>query len=160
MKRICERICLVLCLLCGPAAAQDVPFAEPPYPSENHREPMLLALGDLMGLAQSRHIKLWQAGKANYFQLVTYEAAKLSDSLYRAAMLYTNLPVPLIKAADEALVRITAAADKRNAADFQTAFRDLTNACNACHRAAGLDFVKIKTPTSSPFTNQDFTPPR
>ncbi len=156
------RLCLVLGLasVLGalPSLAQDSPFAEQPYQGTGNRQPMLLALADLMSLAQDRHIKLWQAGKANHYALVTYEANKLSDSLYRAASLYSNIPVPLVKATDEALMRISAAADKRNGAEFQSAFRDLTIACNACHQAAGLAFVKIKTPTSSPFTNQDFTP--
>lgn len=159
MKRI-GLLCLVLCLASLASSAQEVPFAEPPMRTEGNREPMLLALADLMGLAQDRHIKLWQAGKANNFQLATYEAGKLADSLYRAAALYANIPVPLVKAADEALTRISAAADKRSGSDFQKAFSDLTTACNACHQAAGIDFVRIKAPTASPFTNQDFAPLR
>ena len=157
-----KRLSLVLGLVGAFSAhisfAQDIPFAEQPYHGMGNRQPMLLALADLMSLAQDRHIKIWQAGKANHYALVTYEANKLSDSLYRAASLYSNIPVPLVKAADAALMRISAAADKRNGAEFQTAFRDLTTACNDCHQAAGIAFVKIKTPTSSPFTNQDFAP--
>ncbi|MEN9707652.1 MAG: hypothetical protein RIQ68_60 [Pseudomonadota bacterium] len=156
-----KRLSLAFGLICSLTAqagwAQDVPFAAPPYKGTGNREPMLLALSDLMSLAQSRHIKLWQAGKANHYELVTYEANKLSESLFRAAALYSNIPVPLVKAADEALMRISASADKRNGAEFQNAFRDLTKACNDCHQAAGIAFVKIKTPTASLFTNQDFT---
>lgn len=157
-----RRLPLVLGFLCALSAnqgsAQDVPFATPPYQGGGNREPMLLALADLMSLAQDRHLKLWHAGKANHYALVIYEANKLSDSLYRAASLYSNIPVPLVKAADEALIRLSASAEKHNGAEFQNAFRDLTRACNDCHQAAGIAFVKIKTPTASTFSNQDFTP--
>ena len=33
---------------------------------------------------------------------------------------------------------------------------ELTNACNACHRAAGRGFINAQVPAISPFTDQDF----
>jgi len=49
----------------------------------------------------------------------------------------------------------------RSAADgahFATAFADLTAACNGCHQAGQVDFIMIRIPTASPFSNQSFTP--
>ena len=40
------------------------------------------------------------------------------------------------------------------------AFDDLTDGCNACHAAANKPFIHIQRPTTPPFSNQDFTPPK
>jgi len=37
-------------------------------------------------------------------------------------------------------------------------FGKLTEACNHCHRSAGVGFVVIRIPTASPFSNQFFPP--
>jgi hypothetical protein len=65
-----------------------------------------------------------------------------------------------VKAAEEPLEAVRAASDKRDPKAFDVAFANLTTACNACHQAAGLDFIRIRTPSSAPFSNQDFTPAR
>jgi len=41
---------------------------------------------------------------------------------------------------------------------FDTAFRQLTDACNACHKSANLGVIVIKVPDESAFPNQDFRP--
>jgi len=48
------------------------------------------------------------------------------------------------------------AIDMRDLPAFTKAYSELTNACNACHRAAGHGFISVQVPAISPFTDQDF----
>ena len=41
---------------------------------------------------------------------------------------------------------------------FATAYEQLTEACNTCHRSADRDMIVIQPPQASPFPNQDFRP--
>lgn len=144
-------------LFASAAAAQEsTPFSQQPYKAGG--DVPLVGLSDVMAISQMRHIKLWQAAKAENWPLATYEADKLRDSLYRAAGFYVNIPVPLVKSADEPLSAIQEAATKRDQRLFEKAFADLTASCNACHTAAGLDFIRMRTPSASPFSDQDFSP--
>jgi hypothetical protein len=54
----------------------------------------------------------------------------------------------------DALKKAVAARDEKA---FGAQFDKLTTACNACHEATHLNFVRIIVPTSSPFSNQIFT---
>jgi hypothetical protein len=144
-------------MLCSGALAQDsTPFAQQPYRPAG--DTPLITLSDMMAISQMRHIKLWQAGKVENWPLAAYEAAKLRDSLYRAASFYVNIPVPLVKNADETLNAVLDAANKRDPRAFDKAFVNVTSTCNACHEAAGLDFIRMRNPSASPFSDQDFAP--
>jgi hypothetical protein len=48
--------------------------------------------------------------------------------------------------------------DARDGTKFAAAFDKLTAACNACHQATKHEFIVIQRPTSSPYSNQSFTP--
>jgi hypothetical protein len=144
-------------LLASAAAAQEsTPFAQQPYRASG--ETSLLSLSDVMAISQMRHIKLWQSAKAENWPLATYATEKLRDSLFRAATLYANIPVSLVKGSDQQLTAVADAAAKRDMRAFDKAFADLTASCNSCHQAAGLDFIRMRTPSSSPFSDQDFMP--
>jgi hypothetical protein len=41
---------------------------------------------------------------------------------------------------------------------FMVAFDKLTSGCNNCHAAANKPFIRIRRPTESPLTNQNFGP--
>jgi hypothetical protein len=154
MKRL--SFAIVICLAGAASAQESTPFAQQPYRTSG--DTLQISLSDMMAISQMRHIKLWQAAKAGNWALATYEADKLRDSLYRAANYYVNIPVPLVKSADAPLSAIAEAATKRDQRAFEKAFADLTLSCNSCHQAAGLDFIRMRTPSSSPFSNQDFAP--
>lgn len=130
----------------------DVPFAQPPLAGST------LTLSDIMSGVQLRHIKLFEAIKASNFGLVQFEATLLGDSLAAAAMLYANIPIDYVTAATAPLAELKAASTKKDAAKLGSSFADLTASCNACHVAAGVAFIEIKTPSSSPFSNQNFAP--
>jgi hypothetical protein len=136
----------------GPVRAQDVPFAEPP-PGQSSTA-VLPSLGDIMIDIQLRHIKLWYSAKANNWNLVKFELARITESLRKAAILYRNIPIEFIGAISKPLAGMTEAAATGNSGNFSSAYAAFTAACNACHAAAGIPFVRVQTPTSSPFSDE------
>lgn len=109
---------------------------------------------DFMVALQFQHIKLWFAGKLTNWNLAGYELAQIEAGLQRAAGASSD------KGASEQAARqvqaVRAAIDAKDGAAFAKAFGELTNGCNACHRAERHGFVTIQVPATSPFTNQLF----
>jgi hypothetical protein len=116
----------------------------------------LVSLGDIMGVTELRHIKLWYAGKSKNWPLVDYEIDRITESLRRAALLYSNIPVEDIKAVVQPLADIRDAAATRNTGTFVRGYAKLTAACNSCHSDGKVGFIRIQTPTSSPFSDEDY----
>lgn len=141
-----------------PSFAEDVPFAAPPLPGPGEMRPTPSSLSDIMGKTQVRHIKLWYAIQSKNWDLVNYELGHLRDTFESAVILYQNIPVEYIVSADKPLVALEDALKSRDSIKLQRSFGDLTAACNTCHRAAQIGYIIIQTPTSLPFSNQQFLP--
>ena len=112
------------------------------------------ALSEQMTATQFRHIKLWFAGKLGNWRLAAYELDQLASSLEEAAR-----RTPSSGTGDDTAARVTSLRQAIGGKDLQAftkAYSELTNACNACHRAAGRGFVSVQVPVASPFTDQDF----
>ena len=151
------RIRLVAAVLAALAAVpsalgDDVPFAQPGMSGSP------VALSDIMAGIQLRHIKLWEAIQGRNWPLVRFEATLIGESLGQAAMLYRNIPIDSVLAATTPLVGLKAAATAKDEAKLVSLFTELTTSCNACHAAAAIPFIEIKTPSLSPFSNQRFAP--
>jgi len=138
-----------------PALGEDVPFAVPPMPGTGRSS---TSLGDIMGKIQLRHIKLWDAIKSKNWGLSDYELAQLRDSFESAVILYSNIPVEYILSVEKPLIALQFAVKSKDHAQLERGFADLTAACNNCHQAARVGFISIQTPTSSPFSDQNFLP--
>ena len=139
----------------GPVCAQSVPFAEPPPAAAGQSGTAVLpSLGDIMIDTQLRHIKLWYSARANNWNLVKFELARITESLAKAAILYRNIPIEFIAAMNKPLTDMTEAATAGNNGNFNSAYSAFTAACNSCHTAAGIPFVRVQTPTSSPFSDE------
>ncbi len=138
----------------GPAFGEDVPFAEPRVKSDSS----MASLSDVMEATQLRHIKLWYAIKAKNWKLSNYELGKLADTFDRAAALYQNIPLELIENVMKPTAAMREAISAKNSGKFEKSFAELTNACNACHRAARVGFIVVQTPPSSPLNNQKYSP--
>ena len=111
-------------------------------------------LAEQMTATQFRHIKLWFAGKLGNWKLAAYELDQLAYSLDEAAK-----RTPAAAAAGDGAAQVAAlrgAIDGKDLPAFTKAYSELTNACNACHRAAGRGFISVQMPAVSPFTDQDF----
>ncbi len=118
------------------------------------------ALADIMTGAQFRHMKLWFAGKEKNWDLARYELRQVTQSLDDAVSLYRGIPVEFVSATTDPLIAIGDAIKAKNVAQFKKGFDELTTACNSCHKAIGRNFIVIQAPTTHPFSNQSFAPPK
>ena len=136
---------------------QDVPFAAPPLPQPGQVEGMDVAsLGGIMSITQLRHIKLWYAGKSHNWDLVGYESDRINENFVRAAMLYRNIPVEYVVAIGRTLGDMRSAVAAKDPEKFVSSYSAMTTACNACHVAGHVGFIRIQEPTSSPFSDEMF----
>ena len=135
----------------------------PPQTGATNAPYKMPSLADIMSLTQWRHLKLAYAGIVQNWPLAGYEWGQMQQSFSAAAQLfpvYKDIPLAqLLKEESEPpLAEIGKAIEIENMADLRQGFRKLTNACNNCHHRAGVGFIVIRVPTSSPFSNQLFPP--
>ncbi len=142
----------------APALSGEVPFAAPPLALPGQPGTPVAGLGDIMGKIQFRHIKLWYAIKYRNWALMDYELDQIKDSFNNAVILYRNIPIEFIAAADGPLAALQKAAKLKDGSKLERDFAGLTAACNSCHMAGDAGFIVIKTPTSFPFSDQDAAP--
>ena len=136
-------------VLAVPALANDRPVVTQPYAPR---------LSDIMGATQLRHFKLWYAGAEKNWPLANYELGQIKESFGDAMTYYPGLPVSDMTTLAKPAAALDAAIRKQDSEQFARAFRTLTAACNACHEAQGVGFIRIKVPNASPFSNQVFPP--
>ena len=124
-------------------------------------------LGEIMGLNQIRHDKLWFAGENGNWPLAAYELDELQEGLDDAVKYHPThekVPEPLERLVprytSSAMQQLHAAVDAKDKIAFAKAFDALTAGCNQCHEASSFGFNVVKRPTAPPFSNQDFTPKR
>ena len=115
-------------------------------------------LGDIMNAAQSRHMKLWFAGKSANWELAAYELRQLKASLVEAASLYQGIPVTNVTTMVQPVQSVTDAIEAKDGRRFAKAYRGLTDGCNACHQSIGRGFIAMRVPEASPFSDQQFAP--
>lgn len=113
--------------------------------------------GDFMGKVQNRHAKLWFAGVNENWELAEFEMHELEEVIEDIRTVYPNREetqsLPII---EPSLETVNNAIKQRDAEAFQKGYLTLTNACNSCHQATKVEFIRIKTPTIPPHSNQDF----
>ena len=133
-----KRSILILGLVLPAAAAAQTPAPYRP------------GLGDLMTMTvQPRHLKVGIAGQEKNWPYAAYEGHELEEAFERIAKL-----VPKWREFD--IPQLLAAAKAGNGQRFDAAYRQLTDACNACHKSANVGVIAIKVPDASAFPNQDF----
>ncbi len=118
-------------------------------------------LGDMMGAIQMRHAKLWFAGKSRNWPLAAYEIDEIKEGFESAAKFQPNFkgrPVAQMieKATLQPVNSLAKAVETKNSVMFVKAFDQLTGACNACHQAAGYEFISIQRPSLPTVTNQGY----
>lgn len=151
------KLCRWIVVLALMGAATAVTAQDLKSPSADQYVPRL---GDIMSAAQTRHQKLWLAGKSQNWELSAYELRQLKASLVEAALLYSGIPVSNVTTLEPSLQATSDAIAAKDGRKFAKALGDLTEGCNACHRSMGRSFVVIKVPADpQPFANQLFAPP-
>ena len=115
-------------------------------------------LGDIMNAVQTRHMKLWFAGKSANWGLAAYEIRQLKMSLAEAALLYEGIPVSNVTTMAEPLQALAGAIEAKDPGKFARSYRDLTDKCNGCHQSMERGFIIMRVPEASPFADQRFAP--
>jgi hypothetical protein len=150
------------CVVALTASAQERSSPSQPQ-TERSSSSYRPELADLMSATQLRHFKLSFAGNLKNWQLAGFELAQMRKTFEAAAKLYPDFNgVRLAKLVEDvskpALNEIGKAITAKDSAAFSRSFKNLTAACNSCHHAAKAGFIVIRVPTTSPFSNQTFSP--
>jgi hypothetical protein len=120
-------------------------------------------LGEIMGVIQQHHAKLYYAGTKSNWPLADYELGEIQEALddaikfnptFKGAAVADLVPV-LTKAS---LQQVHAAIEKKDKKSFVAAYNSLSASCSNCHKAANHPFVQIQVPTEAQFSDQNFTP--
>jgi hypothetical protein len=157
MKPLLTCAVLALALVLPARAAEEGNAAAPA------KETYASGLGEIMSLQQMRHLKLWLAGQAKNWPLADYELDELKegfDDVIKFFPVKDDMPIGQLAESTVMPVMpdVKSAIEAKDAAKFAAAFDKLTAACNACHQSANHAFIVIQRPTTSPYTNQSFTP--
>jgi hypothetical protein len=115
-------------------------------------------LGEIMTLQQLRHIKLWFAGHAGNWPLADYEIGELNEGFEDVDKLLGGGTVEKMVGAP--LKELQKAIDDKNGTAFAAAYDRLSAGCNACHHALDHAFIAIQRPTTLPYSDQSFAPPK
>jgi hypothetical protein len=157
-----KRIIFTAFAVAAAAVAAILPLgAQPAQPAAATDPPT--ALANIMATIQFRHLKLAYSGKVMNWPLAGYELDLIQLSFDAATQLHPTvrgLPLADLVKQESAppLADLRRAIDAKSSDGFAKAFGKLTEACNHCHRSAGVGFVVIRIPTASPFSNQFFPP--
>jgi hypothetical protein len=144
-----------LVVLALAVSASTVAIAQTPPPYQP-------GMGDLMvTIVQPRHLKLGLAGQARNWDYADYAQHELEEALETVEKhipKWRNLDIGQLMAATvkQPLEEVEKAVKAKNAVAFDAAYRQVTEACNACHRSANLPAIVIKVPDASAFPNQEF----
>ena len=122
--------------------------AEPPAPE----------IGEIMARQQMRHIKLWFAGRGGNWPLADYEIDQLKDGFDDVNQQLGGGTVE--KAVGAPIAAIEKAIDAKDRDAFMGAFDRLTDGCNSCHHTLDHAFIVVQRPSSLPYGDQLFAPPK
>jgi hypothetical protein len=123
-------------------------------------------LGEIMGVIQQHHTKLYYAGTKENWTLAAYELNEIQENLDEVMQLYPNqfkdvrVPLPeLIRSMTKPTIDQTREAiQQKNEKSFVQAYQALSVSCSSCHAAANDPFIRIKAPAAGMFSDQEFAP--
>jgi hypothetical protein len=134
-------------------------------PSLGRAEPQhAAAMGDLMtAFVQPRHIKLGLAGGQQNWPYAAYELGQLRETFADVAEVlpkYRDLSIPdmITATVKQPLAAVDQAIKSEDLGRFTVAYRQLSAACNACHRSYDRGMIVIRPPVGGDYPDQDFQP--
>ena len=163
MRRLMKRpIAVILLAALGVSAVSMMAASQgaPPPAAQPYRP----GVGDLMTMTvQPRHTKIAIAGRAGNWPLAKYELHQLQEALDRVVQnwpRWKGLPLGgMVEAIEKGpMADVAEAIEAKDAAKFSAAMGQLAEGCNACHQAANVGMVVIKSPDASSFPDQEFRP--
>ena len=114
--------------------------------------------GEFMSRIQAHHMKLWFAGQYGNWDLADFEIHEILETVQDIQSYETEREESKeIGIVLPAIDSVSIAIKQQDPELFRQQFTLLTNTCNACHELTHFAFNVVKTPTSSPFSNQDFS---
>ena len=131
---------------------------------EERMEDIKPGLREIMSVIQQHHAKLYYAGREENWELADYQLDEIKEGLESAAKFYPQFKnvkaslkdlIPAMTKND--LDGVSDSIKNKNKIAFVKHFESLTVSCNRCHQAAEHQFIVIKVPSGSEFTNQKFT---
>jgi hypothetical protein len=95
--------------------------------------------------------------------LAKYELGQIEAGIQDASRYFPNIPEADMTTMTEQVKELRTAIEAKDTAKAIIAFRNFTSACNSCHQSAGVGFIVIKVPATSPletspFSDQSFAP--
>ena len=165
MQRRAASLLAAIALLAIPLATSAQTPAPAPGATPAAPPPFRLGFGDMMVFGvQPRHIKMWMAVQAKNWELADWNRDELDETFRRLGRLYPMVEMmdiqPGLAMVKEPMDALKKAIDDKNAKDFTAAYGRLTQACNACHMAYKNPMISIKIPTTNPYSDQEFAPPK
>jgi hypothetical protein len=123
-------------------------------------------LGEIMGVIEQHHAKLYYAGTKEDWPLAFYELSEIQESLEDAENLYpapfknvtTALPTIIPAMTKPTIAGVQQAIQQKNEKAFVDAYQALSKSCSTCHAAENHPFIKIQAPAPGMFSDQDFAP--
>ncbi len=148
-----------------PAAGQEQPAAPAGAPAA--RMPYRIGMGEVMAFGvQPRHAKMAIAAQAGDWAYAAYALKELGESFDRipqAIPNYRGQPTADLFArfVKEPMAALDQAIKTSDMTRFQTAYAQLTQGCNGCHRLTDRAMVVIKVPDNAgAYADQEFKPTR
>ena len=156
-----RRVAIILALAMSfPVAAAE---QQSEQPSSNQQQSYTPSLAVVMGTIQVSHFKLWLAGNLRNWPLAEYQLSQMRATLHDCRILFPDVAVADTSAISRSADEFHAAIKNKDGAQFDAAFERFTAECNNCHKGAGLEFIKIRVPATSPImtsplSNETFGP--
>ena len=105
------------------------------------------------------------AGNLRNWLLAEYQLSQMRATLHDCRVLFPNVAVVDTSAISRAAEEFRDAIRAKDGVKFDAAFQKFTAECNNCHKGAGLEFIKIRVPVTSPImtsplSNESFVPDR
>jgi hypothetical protein len=118
-------------------------------------------LGEIMGVIEQHHAKLYYAGSKGNWPLAEYELSEIQESLEEAENLYpipfkkvtTALPKIIPAMTKGTIAGVQEAIQQKNEKSFVGAYQALSKSCSSCHAAENHPFIKIQTPAAGMFSD-------
>lgn len=122
-------------------------------------------LGEIMGVIQQHHAKLYYSGLAENWPLAEYQLGEIREGfedVLRYYPTFKDVKTPLTTLVPSLVVpglnAVGTAVKRRNRSEFVRAFDTLSRSCTSCHQAANRPFIVIQDPSRGMFSNQKFRP--
>lgn len=133
---------------------------------DKHLTEVQPGVGEIMGVIQQHHAKLYYAGTKENWPLAAYELNEIRENLDGVTQFYPgkfkDVQAPLSELiptmTKASIAGVQEAIQQKDEKSFLKAYQVLSESCSSCHTAANDPFIKIRTPAAGMFSDQDFAP--